>query len=75
MTLTHSCVPGWNADLVEALPEGTSVTLLCQTRGEQIYVPTTSDLWDYVQLADGRTYYVSDVYVESGSNDQVAPNC
>lgn len=67
--------PGWNADLVEALPEGTSVTLLCQTRGEQIYGPTTSDLWDYVQLADGRTYYVSDVYVESGSNDQVAPSC
>lgn len=67
--------PGGQAGLVEILAEGTHLTLLCQTYGETIAGPTTSALWDFVRLDDGREYWVSDVFVRTGSDGQVAPSC
>ncbi len=67
--------PGGQAGQVGVLPEGTHLTLLCQAVGETIAGPTTSALWDYVRLDDGREYWVSDVFVLTGSDGQIAPTC
>lgn len=67
--------PGYDAGRLQVLPDGTAMTLLCQTRSETISDWTTSDLWDYVRLGDGQEVWVSDVFVQTGSNGQIAPDC
>lgn len=67
--------PNARDGLIEVLPEGTTMTLLCQTRGVLVRDWITSDLWDKVRLADGREVFVSDAFVYTGSDGQVAPTC
>ncbi len=67
--------PGYGAELLTVLPEGTEMRLRCQVRSEMIDGWISSDLWDQVELADGSVVWVSDVYVETGSNDAVAEAC
>lgn len=67
--------PGYDAARYQVLPDGTTMTLLCQVHSELIVDWMTSDLWDHVRLADGTEAWVSDVFVKTGSDGQVAPTC
>lgn len=70
--LTMRSGPGTGYPPVGSLPEGTTVTILCQARGTTEtgpYGPT--DLWDKLDNHN----YVSDAWVYTGTNDMVAPLC
>lgn len=60
-----------DADAVGSVADGEKVTISCQKKGTSVtgtYGTTT--LWDYI--GNG---YVSDAYVNTGSDGQVAPTC
>ncbi|MGP4048879.1 peptidase [Streptomyces sp. 2A115] len=64
--------PGTTYSIVRVLPEGVRVPINCQCPGETIRGPYgTTNLWD--NIADGE--YVSDVYVNTGSDGYIAPRC
>ncbi len=63
--------PGTGYAAVGSVASGTHVTIRCQKRGQSItgtYGTTT--LWD--DIGNG---FVSDAYVHTGSDGQVAPTC
>jgi hypothetical protein len=64
--------PGTSYPVVGSIPDGSSVTIVCQTSGTTVtgdYGPTS--LWDRL---DDNTY-VSDAWVFTGTNNMVAPPC
>lgn len=66
--------PSSSYDLVGTLSNGTRIRILCQTRGQWVYSDVYgiwTDLWD--KIGTGR--YVTDAYVYTGSDGQVAPSC
>lgn len=57
--------------VVGSLANGASVRITCQRRGSSVTGPYgISTLWDYIG-----TGYVSDAYVYTGTDGQVAPTC
>ena len=69
--LTVRSGPGTSYAAVGSVADGATVTILCQRHGQTISgTYGTTDLWDY--LGNG---YVSDAYVFTGSDGQVAPSC
>lgn len=63
--------PGTNYGVVGSVSDGQTVTITCQKRGETVTGKYgTSDLWSYI--GEG---YISDTYVYTGSDGQVAPTC
>ncbi|MFI8685930.1 peptidoglycan DD-metalloendopeptidase family protein [Rossellomorea sp. NPDC077527] len=63
--------PGTNYNVVGSVSDGATVTISCQKRGETVTGKYgTSNLWNYI--GDG---YISDTYVYTGSDGQVAPTC
>ncbi len=57
------------------VPEGATVTILCQERGRFVNGGRTpSDLWDLVDYG-GTAGWVADAYVNTGTPHQVAPTC
>lgn len=72
IALTVRSGPGTGYSSVGTIADGTRVTIYCQAKGTSVtgtYGTTT--LWD--KIGDGR--YVSDAYVYTGSDGQVAPTC
>lgn len=66
--------PSSSYDIVGSLANGTRITIQCQTRGQWVYSDVYrvwTDLWD--RVGSGR--FVSDAYVHTGSDGQVAPSC
>ncbi|GHF63452.1 hypothetical protein GCM10010218_51270 [Streptomyces mashuensis] len=64
--------PSTDSEVVRVLPQGSSVSIRCQTHGETVSGPCgTSDIWDCI--APGQ--YVSDTYVKTGSSGFVADRC
>ncbi|MEU4212056.1 peptidase [Streptomyces sp. NPDC026206] len=64
--------PSSDSELIKVLPQGSSVSIRCQSRGETVSGPCgTTDIWDCI--APGQ--YVSDAYVKTGSSDFVATRC
>ncbi|MGW1025193.1 hypothetical protein ACWD4J_16070 [Streptomyces sp. NPDC002577] len=64
--------PGTNYRLVRVLSPGSWVTIACQTVGQTVSGPYgTSHIWD--SIASGQ--YVSDAYVNTGSDGYVASRC
>ncbi|WP_030260508.1 SH3 domain-containing protein [Streptomyces violens] len=64
--------PSTNAAVVRTLPAGSSVPIRCQRHGERVSGPYgTSDIWDCI----GSGEYVSDTYVQTGSDGFVARPC
>ncbi|MEJ2852910.1 MULTISPECIES: peptidoglycan DD-metalloendopeptidase family protein [unclassified Saccharothrix] len=64
--------PGLSYDTVGTVASGTVVSIACTARGETVrgvWGPT--DLWN--RLQDGK--WISDGFVDTGSNDPVAPAC
>ncbi|MGW7403525.1 SH3 domain-containing protein [Streptomyces sp. NPDC054833] len=64
--------PGTGYNIVRVLPEGAKVAIYCQSPGTWVsgYYGTTN-IWD--SIASGE--YVSDAYVNTGSDGYVAPRC
>ncbi len=64
--------PGTSYNIVYVLPEGVSVPTYCQTPGTTVTGPYgTSNIWD--NISNGQ--YVSDAYVQAGSDGYIAPRC
>ncbi|MGP3984606.1 SH3 domain-containing protein [Streptomyces sp. KR80] len=79
---TYPIAPGYRLNVrsaprtdsrrVRVLPEGSRVTIHCQTPGESVRGPYgRSSIWDKI----GPGEYVSDTYVKTGSDGYVAPRC
>lgn len=70
--LTVRAAPGSSYDGWASKPDGSSVTILCQTSGSSVTgTYGTSSIWD--MISDGG--FVSDAYVYTGSDGTVAPAC
>lgn len=70
-SLTIRSGPSTGATAVGSVADGAKVTITCQKHGSSVtgtYGTTT--LWDFIG-----TGYVSDAYVSTGSDGQVAPTC
>ena len=64
--------PGTNYPVVGSVPDGTTVTIVCQATGTaETGDWGATDLWDCL---DDNTY-VSDAFVYTGTNDMIAPPC
>ncbi|MES5819719.1 SH3 domain-containing protein [Streptomyces sp. RG80] len=64
--------PGTSYSIVDVLPEGAKVAILCQTPGTTVAGPYgTTKIWDCI--ASGK--YVSDAYVSTGSDGYIRPRC
>jgi uncharacterized protein YraI len=64
--------PGTSYGIVRVLPEGAKILIYCQTPGTSVTGPYgTSNIWDNID--DGQ--YVSDAYVDTGSDGYVRPRC
>ncbi|MER8004849.1 MULTISPECIES: SH3 domain-containing protein [unclassified Streptomyces] len=64
--------PGTGYSIVRVLPEGASVPIFCQRPGTSVagYYGTSS-IWDNIDSGE----YVSDAYVNTGTDGYVAPRC
>jgi hypothetical protein len=70
-SLTVRSAPSTGATAVGSVADGAKVTITCQKHGSSVngtYGTTT--LWDFIGKG-----YVSDAYVNTGSDVQIAPNC
>jgi uncharacterized protein YraI len=64
--------PGTQYTLVRVLPEGSRIAIYCQTPGQTITGPYgTTNIWDNI----GSGAYVSDAYVNTGSDGYIRPRC
>ncbi len=64
--------PGTSYSIVRVLSEGARVPIYCQTPGTTVTGPYgTSNIWD--NISNGQ--YVSDAYVNTGSDGYVASRC
>ncbi|MER6066502.1 SH3 domain-containing protein [Streptomyces sp. NPDC001792] len=64
--------PGTSYNLVRVLPEGAKVPIFCQTPGTTVTGPYgTTNIWDNINNGE----YVSDAYVQTGSDGYIAPRC
>jgi uncharacterized protein YraI len=64
--------PGTSYSVVRVLPEDARVPIYCQRPGTSVSGPYgTSSIWDNV----GNGEYVSDAYVQTGSDGYVASRC
>lgn len=69
--LTVRSGAGTNFSAVDSVSDGATVTIKCQKRGESVTGTFgTTTLWD--NIGNG---FVSDAYVSTGSDGQVAPTC
>ncbi|MEU3982615.1 peptidase [Streptomyces sp. NPDC026672] len=64
--------PGTNYGVVRVLAIGAQVPIFCQSPGTTVTgTYGTSNIWD--NIANGE--YVSDAYVQTGSDGYIAPRC
>lgn len=64
--------PGTSYGIVRVLPEGTRVPIYCQTPGTTVSgYYGTSNIWDNIDNGE----YVSDAYVNTGSDGYIASRC
>ncbi|MEU1464636.1 SH3 domain-containing protein [Streptomyces sp. NPDC005727] len=64
--------PGTSYNIVRVLPYGAKVPVYCQSPGTTVTGPYgTSKIWDNIDNGE----YVSDAYVQTGSDGYIAPRC
>lgn len=64
--------PSLSAGIIDTLANGTVVQISCTTRGDTVQgVWGPTDLWDRLNTGG----YVSDGFIDTGSNEPVAPAC
>ncbi|MFJ3308728.1 SH3 domain-containing protein [Streptomyces sp. NPDC086549] len=72
VTLNVRSGPGTNYNIVRVLPVGSHVPIFCQTPGTSVSGPYgTTKIWDNIDNGE----YVSDAYVNTGSDGYVADRC
>jgi hypothetical protein len=66
-----------SAPVVASLPHGYQVQILCTAQGASVTRSdgVTSSLWDGVSIGEGVGGFVPDVYVYTGTEQPVMPNC
>lgn len=71
LSLTVRSAPNTGATAVGSVADGAKVTITCQKNGSSVTgTYGTTSLWDFIG-----TGYVSDAYVSTGSDGQIAPTC
>jgi len=71
ISLTVRSEPSTSSTAVSSVADGAQVTITCQTHGTSVTGTFgTTTLWDFIGKG-----YVSDAYVQTGSDGQVAPSC
>ncbi|MGW6645902.1 SH3 domain-containing protein [Streptomyces iakyrus] len=64
--------PGTNYTVVRVLSEGAKVPIYCQSPGTTVAGPYgTTNIWDNINNGQ----YVSDAYVNTGSDGYIRPRC
>lgn len=65
--------PGLNYSVVGQAYDGDVIEIVCTARGDSVTGPwnNTTDIWD--RMPDGS--YITDAFVDTGSNEPVAPPC
>lgn len=64
--------PGTNYSIIRVLTEGTRVPIFCQAPGTTVTGPYgTTNIWDNINNGE----YVSDAYVQTGSDGYIASRC
>ncbi|MGW6544337.1 SH3 domain-containing protein [Streptomyces massasporeus] len=64
--------PGTSYTVVRVLPEGAKVAILCQSPGTRVTGPYgTTSIWDNIDSGQ----YISDAYVQTGSDGYIRPRC
>jgi uncharacterized protein YraI len=64
--------PGTDYTVVRVLPEGAKVPIHCQSPGTTVTGPYgTTNIWDNIDNGQ----YVSDAYVQTGSDGYIRPRC
>jgi uncharacterized protein YraI len=64
--------PGTSYNILYVLPEGAKVPIYCQTPGTTVTGPYgTTKIWDNIDNGE----YVSDAYVQTGSDGYIAARC
>ncbi|MGJ5754174.1 SH3 domain-containing protein [Streptomyces puniciscabiei] len=64
--------PGTDYGIVRVLPEGMRVPIFCQAPGTRVSGPYgTTNIWDNIDNGE----YVSDAYVQTGSDGYIASRC
>ncbi|MEV7688212.1 SH3 domain-containing protein [Streptomyces bungoensis] len=64
--------PGTSYNIVRVLAVGAKVPIFCQTPGTTVSGPYgTSKIWDNIDNGE----FVSDAYVQTGSDGYIAPRC
>ncbi|MZF87529.1 SH3 domain-containing protein [Streptomyces sp. SID5643] len=64
--------PGTNYTVVRVLSEGAKVPIYCQSPGTTVTGPYgTTNIWDNINNGQ----YVSDAYVNTGSDGYIRPRC
>ncbi|MFF4270031.1 SH3 domain-containing protein [Streptomyces sp. NPDC001536] len=64
--------PATSYPIVRVLSEGAKVAVLCQTPGTTVTGPYgTTNIWDCISSGE----YVSDAYVNTGSDGYIRPRC
>ena len=72
VTLNVRSGPGTSYTVVRVLPEGSKVPIYCQTPGTTVTGPYgTTSIWDNIDNGE----YVSDAYVNTGSDGYIRPRC
>jgi hypothetical protein len=67
---------GLSCNKVGSLPDGTRVTIYCQVTGDPVYGNWGwTSLWDAIQMIGTSPQFVSDGFVNTGSNGRVAGTC
>ena len=67
--------PDYTGASIGIVSDGATLSIGCTTTGETVSGPFgPTDLWDYVSY-NGQVGYVSDGYLNTGTNDPVAPSC
>ncbi len=71
IALTVRSTASTSGNAVGSVADGAKVTITCQKQGTSVTgTYGTSSLWDFIG-----TGYVSDAYISTGSDGQVAPTC
>lgn len=68
--------PQVTSSILGSIPRGATITLVCYVPGGKVQGPWgASTLWDRIDLGGGRSGYVADALVITGSMAPIVPSC
>lgn len=68
--------PEVDAEELSTLKTGSKVKIICQKYGDEVpYHFGPTKLWNWIEYESGKFGFITDAYVFTGTDDQVAPMC